>query len=207
LVPGIILCAATVLYLLSAPGSLRFRPVEEFTLLFSERAATYGTVIAALGGGVYVLNASFVSGKEKITAGLGVGMIMVLFTFLTVETNDYYRSLVAQLPGGQGAEALDEQSLDLNNLRQLTTSTVWLLYSILILIVGIWKGFRSVRFVAMGLFALSILKIFLFDLSFLETLYRIFSFLALGLILLAVSLMYQRYRSLLFPEERSGSAS
>ena len=37
-------------------------------------------------------------------------------------------------------------------------------------------------------------KVFLFDLSSLEKLYRIISFIVLGAILLAVSFLYQRYR-------------
>ena len=49
----------------------------------------------------------------------------------------------------------------------------------------------------MALFGFTILKIFIYDLSFLDTLYRIFSFVALGLILLTVSYLYQRYRAII----------
>ena len=52
--------------------------------------------------------------------------------------------------------------------------------------------------ISIVLFGLAILKIFIYDLSFLDTLYRIFSFLGLGLILLAVSYLYQRYRVVIF---------
>jgi uncharacterized membrane protein len=47
---------------------------------------------------------------------------------------------------------------------------------------------------ALLLLSLTILKVFLFDLSSLEKLYRIISFIVLGAILLAVSFLYQRYR-------------
>jgi uncharacterized membrane protein len=39
-----------------------------------------------------------------------------------------------------------------------------------------------------------ILKLFVYDLSFLDTLPRIFSFIALGLILVGVSWIYTRFR-------------
>jgi uncharacterized membrane protein len=64
--------------------------------------------------------------------------------------------------------------------------------------VGIIRQAKGPRFFAIGLFGLTILKIFIFDLTFLETLYRIFSFIGLGLILLGVSYIYQRYKVVLF---------
>jgi len=45
----------------------------------------------------------------------------------------------------------------------------------------------------MGLLYLSVLKVFIFDLSFLEQPYRIVSFFGLGLLLLLVSLLYTRF--------------
>jgi uncharacterized membrane protein len=62
---------------------------------------------------------------------------------------------------------------------------------------GIWRRSRILRHMAIILFGVTILKIFTYDLSFLDTLYRIFSFVALGLILLAVSYLYQRYRDVI----------
>jgi uncharacterized membrane protein len=63
---------------------------------------------------------------------------------------------------------------------------------------GIWKKVRAIRIAAFVLFGMSILKIFIYDLSFLEMLYRIFSFIALGIVLLAVSYAYQRFRHVIF---------
>ena len=63
---------------------------------------------------------------------------------------------------------------------------------------GLWRKLRALRVAAFVLFGITILKIFLYDLSFLDSLYRIFSFIALGLVLLAVSFAYQRYRDVIF---------
>ena len=54
------------------------------------------------------------------------------------------------------------------------------------------------RMAAIALFSVTILKIFLWDLAFLSGLYRIFSFIGLGIILLAVSFAYQRFKNLIF---------
>jgi uncharacterized membrane protein len=71
------------------------------------------------------------------------------------------------------------------------------------MVLGIWKRARILRVVAMVLFGITILKIFIYDLSFLETLYRIFSFIGLGVILLAVSYLYQRYKSIILDEHKN----
>jgi uncharacterized membrane protein len=46
---------------------------------------------------------------------------------------------------------------------------------------------------ALLIFGITIFKVFLIDLSSLKLFYRIISFLVLGLILIAVSFLYQRY--------------
>ena len=55
----------------------------------------------------------------------------------------------------------------------------------------------------MGLLYFSIAKVFLFDLSNLETPYRIVSFFILGVILLLVSLLYTRFEERLKEEEEA----
>ena len=50
------------------------------------------------------------------------------------------------------------------------------------------------RITALVIFAAAILKVFLYDLSLLETFYCIISFIGLGVLLLAASYLYHRYR-------------
>ena len=87
--------------------------------------------------------------------------------------------------------------LHLQNLQQLSLSGVWLLFSIIVMVIGLVRRYRPYRLLAIVIFGITILKIFFYDLSFLETLYRIFSFIALGLILLATSYLYQRNRDVI----------
>lgn len=63
--------------------------------------------------------------------------------------------------------------------------------------IGIWRRTRWVRLGSMALLGFIILKFFVFDLSFLGGAYRSVSFAGLGMILLLVSFLYQRYRGLI----------
>ena len=53
---------------------------------------------------------------------------------------------------------------------------------------------RILRLQGLALLLICILKLFLYDLRNLETIYRILSFVALGVILLCVSWIYSRFR-------------
>jgi uncharacterized membrane protein len=81
--------------------------------------------------------------------------------------------------------------------QQLSLSIVWAIYAAFLIVVGIWKGYKPMRYMALLLFAITILKVFIVDLSALARFYRIISFVALGIILIAVSLLYQKYREIL----------
>lgn len=116
-------------------------------------------------------------------------IVIILFELVTVEVSDYFEK----------ARYLADQSdtrllMKLDNLHQMSLSIAWLCYSLALLALGIWRKMQILRMIAIGLFGLTIFKIFLFDLSFLGTLYRIFSFMGLGVILLVVSYLYQRYK-------------
>jgi len=73
-------------------------------------------------------------------------------------------------------------------------SAVWLAYAVLILAGGIIWRYRPVRIMALALIGVVILKSFVVDVWTLEKLYRIIAFVALGLVLLVSSYVYQAYR-------------
>jgi uncharacterized membrane protein len=118
---------------------------------------------------------------------------------LTGETRDFFEKKLELLGPLQGNMA--PSASDLENMKQLSLSGVWLLYSISLMGVGIWRRLRSIRVIAFVLFGVTILKIFIYDLSFLETLYRIFSFIGLGVVLLIVSYLYQHYKGVIFQKQ------
>jgi uncharacterized membrane protein len=76
-----------------------------------------------------------------------------------------------------------------------TVGTILLaLEAIMAVAIGLRLNRRPIRLGGLALFAFSILKVFLYDLSELSTLPRILSFLVLGALLLGASWAYTRYR-------------
>ena len=70
----------------------------------------------------------------------------------------------------------------------------WGIEGVSLLLAGFPLRERVLRLAGLALFFVCVLKLFVYDLRELETLYRIFSFIALGLILLGVSWIYTRFR-------------
>ena len=79
-----------------------------------------------------------------------------------------------------------------DNARNLFLSFWWILYGVVLMVVGAVAKSSTFRKSAIVLFALSIVKVFLYDVQNLDTAYRIISFIVLGVILLSVSFAYQK---------------
>ena len=188
----IILAAA----LLASLRALWYVPIEEFSFLANPRVAALLITAASV-----LLLTRLLAKHRTVFPWVGdfldparVLAILVLLILVSTETWDYFRHQIAST-APPGITPLSEGRIEeLRNLQQLALSGVWLLFSLLLMGIGLWKRNRSVRVQSIVIFGAAIIKIFVYDLSFLETLYRIFSFVGLGLILLMVSYLYQRYR-------------
>jgi len=55
------------------------------------------------------------------------------------------------------------------------------------------RGVRELRYLSLGFLLLTVGKVFLYDLANVGGIYRVFSFLGLGISLILVSLFYQRF--------------
>jgi uncharacterized membrane protein len=75
---------------------------------------------------------------------------------------------------------------------QFTYSAWFMVFGAILLGVGFWRRSPFLRWQALLLLAVTIIKVFLFDMSELSQGYRILSFLGLGALLLAISFVYQR---------------
>ena len=74
-----------------------------------------------------------------------------------------------------------------------TYSVVWLLFALALLAGGISLRTAPLRYAALAVLVLTVLKVFLVDLSDLEGLLRVASFLGLGLCLVGIGFIYQRF--------------
>jgi uncharacterized membrane protein len=177
-----------------------FHPIARFHTLLNLRVIVFVLVIA----GVFLLTRWIKEDQQtypwltSVVAILQIAIVVLILDLMTGETRDLFkRSIFLLKEKGYEAGASGEITR-LQNLQQLVLSGVWLLYSVVLMVAGIWRRTQGLRIMAIVLFGITILKIFIYDLSFLETLYRIFSFVGLGVILLGVSYLYQRYKAIIF---------
>jgi uncharacterized membrane protein len=84
---------------------------------------------------------------------------------------------------------------------KLGLSILWGVYALLMIILGIWKKKKHIRIGAIVLFALTLLKLFAYDISDMDTISKTIVFVLLGLLLLVISFLYNKYRYLMKEEE------
>jgi uncharacterized membrane protein len=205
----VIICAAVAIccaVVTALAAGFQYTPLGSFVPVFNSRVLCLVSVIGGL-----LLIARFarrgVQGRapgQKMYTVLAVTVALLIVYLLSVETNDYYGRELLLLSQSNGGAAVDQVKQQVSaaitrttNLQQMALSLVWVAYSILLIGFGIWRRMLSLRLVAIALIGIAILKIFFYDLSFLETAYRIVSFIGLGLILLAISFLYQRFKSVI----------
>lgn len=83
---------------------------------------------------------------------------------------------------------------DFGNIKNVLLSGAWTVYGVILLITGIIKKAVYERFLAIALFAIVVFKVFFVDTANLGNLYRFFSFITLGCLLLLSGYLYYRYQ-------------
>jgi len=84
----------------------------------------------------------------------------------------------------------------ISDAEQYTYSAVWLAFGVILLAAGIFLRSLPLRIASAAVIVLTVLKVFLIDMSDLTGIYRALSFLGLGAVLIGIGWFYQR---LLFP--------
>jgi hypothetical protein len=90
-----------------------------------------------------------------------------------------------------------------DDLGQLLLSGLWAITGLVSLIVGLVRDERTLRLGSLALLGVTIGKVFLYDLAALESLYRVGSFIALGLLLLVGAGLWQKMRPRALPDLRT----
>ena len=87
--------------------------------------------------------------------------------------------------------------LDLSGSPQnykLGISILWGIYSLLLIALGIWKNKKYLRIGAITLFSITLIKLFFYDISHLNTISKTIVFLSLGILLLIISFLYNKFK-------------
>ncbi len=104
-------------------------------------------------------------------------------------------------------EALRERFADARLAMHVAVSVLWSLNATLFLAIGFLRRLPPLRYAALVLYLGTVIKVFLFDMAHLEMVYRIISFMVLGVLLILGSLLYQRYGGRLVPLVQEGTGT
>lgn len=119
--------------------------------------------------------------RPALARWTGGGALVLLFVLVTLEVRQAFHGDF--LDGGAAGHG-----------EQYAYSAAWVLLATALLVTAITRhGSRALRLAALGVMALAVGKVFLYDTAHLTDLYRVLSFLGLGLSLLLLAWLYQRF--------------
>jgi len=121
-----------------------------------------------------------VLGWEKLRPAAGLFALVLALVYVTLETKRVFQG-----------HLMVAWSLSL--AESYAYSAVWLVSSLALFIAGLKLDRQYIRYAGLGVMVLVVLKVFLWDMSSLEGLYRIASFIGLGLSLVGIGWLYQRF--------------
>jgi hypothetical protein len=90
---------------------------------------------------------------------------------------------------------------------KLGFTTLWGIYSFILIAWGIFKRNRIMRITAISLFGITLVKLVTFDTWDLSTGYKIVAYILLGVILLVVAFLYQKFKVLIFGNDGEDKGS
>jgi uncharacterized membrane protein len=181
---GIGLLVVVFIRLALNPAVLSYHP-RAAAPIFNWYLYTYGIGTVCLFAAARLLTPprDHVLGHDVRPLLYAFGTVLAFFT-VNIEIADYFST--------PGMAALTFQFSG-NFARDMSYSIAWALFALLLLIVGIRKRIAATRYAGLALLGVTVLKLFFHDLSQLDQLYRIGAFVAVAVIAILASFLYQRF--------------
>ncbi|CAN5182450.1 hypothetical protein BH20ACI2_BH20ACI2_28990 [soil metagenome] len=141
---------------------------------------------------------------------LVAGLLYILFVY----SRD--RELAQELPEDQAAAGFDSilyltifitascelvnimEQLHIPDSTKLGLSILWAVYAVIMIVAGIAKNKAYLRIAAIVLLAATLVKLFFYDIADLPTIPKTILFVAIGILMLIVGYLYNRYKDLIF---------
>lgn len=144
---------------------------------------TYGIATACgLIGQALLRRASSDAYIRRLADAFALNALLLGFWLVNLEILDYFSTgPFITLTGHRGYSV------------KLALSAGWGLYAIVLLVAGVAKDLKPLRYISLGFLMLTVAKVFLYDLSELGGIFRVFSVLGLAVGLILVSVFYQRF--------------
>jgi uncharacterized membrane protein len=149
--------------------------------LFTNDPIAGGTAVNALLV-AYALPAALTAwlGRRLSSTPMRLAAILWFFVYASLETRRCFHGATI----GEGSGVSDTEIY--------AYSAVWLALGLALIAYGVVRGSREARYASAFFIVATTLKVFIYDLSGLEGALRAFSFIGLGLALIAIGLVYQK---------------
>jgi hypothetical protein len=179
---GVLLLGAAFARLALNPAVFEYHK-RSTTHIWNWYLYTYGITTVCLLAGARLFRRPPANSIERAGPPLlgSLGAILA-FLLLNIEIADYFSigpTLTFSFSG--------------NFARDMTYSITWALFALGLILVGMRINQRAARYAGVALLGVTLVKLFLYDLSDLNELYRIGAFVSVALILIAASFIYQRF--------------
>ena len=163
-------------------------PADEF--LFNVRFGTCLVVAGAVAAALWfaAFHTDELSDLEQTgVRTLGVGLNVLMLAALTSEINLFFRAAPGAADGLRHVQSADDRLAE-----GLAISLFWAIYASALVFAGVKWARQALRWQGLILLGITTLKVFFNDLAMLRGFYRIVSSVALGVVLLVISYVYQR---------------
>ncbi len=92
-----------------------------------------------------------------------------------------------------------------NESFKLGLSILWGIFALAVVSIGIYQAKKYLRIGAIGLFAITLMKVFFYDISEMDTISKTVVFVSLGVLILIVAFLYNKYASMIFSTKEDES--
>jgi uncharacterized membrane protein len=138
---------------------------------------------------------------KAVVAVLSVGLAALIIGLL-VERRDLWMLLFAAAAVGfvyaaslAMVDVIQGDEIERSQTAQVVLSAFWGGVGLVAIVVGLVRDVRELRLGGLALLGIGVAKVFAYDLAELDQLYRVLSFIAVGLVLLTGAYAYQRVRA------------
>jgi uncharacterized membrane protein len=168
-------------------GIIRFLAIDQFNvtrILLNERMLIYALAVGSLAIAARTFARTQNRQDQTLLLITAIFINLLALFALTQEITDSWR---------RQFQACDTQNCSsLSMIRDFQYSALWIAYGAGLSLVGFWKRVRFLRWQALALIGITVGKVFVYDTSSLDRIYRVLSFMFLGFVLLMTSFFYQR---------------
>ena len=197
--------------------------VEDYIMIFNERFITFmfGIFSFFVVYRLYLKYKYLIKGKELKVIAITLFLVNFLFLWnLSVEVSVYFdnqiKTQIAMVEYPSCAKSYNsrnsircqkeqqeysslqalnyEKTKKIKNANSTSLTILWAFYAIALLAFGIQGKNRFLRLMGIGLFGVVVAKLFLYDLWSMGGIYKIVSSIALGIVLLSASFVYNKYK-------------